>query len=307
MLSPHQRFWNFYARFVQKPVLAIVTYQPLARQIYNLNAFLTLKTPRGLQLTQRMLQHGDDQVSTTRCQISLSPSGGTMLYLHGGAFTIGNLRGYKHLVAALGKGANQNAYFLHYGLAPEPPFPKALDQATAAYQALCADPQAGPISIVGDSAGGNLAFALLHRICSRDLPRPAAVVGLSPAVDLRAPASSFKTNAKSDHLVPVSWARRGMAAYLRGHDPADPDVSPVLGRFEGAPPCLVHVDETEVLYDDGCAMAAALRAQGVAVDLVRTRGRTHVWHLNVGRAPEADASVHDIGAFIQRATSENSP
>ncbi len=307
MLSRQQKFWNIYARLVQKPALALIGYQPLARKVADLNAVLTLKTPSGLRLTDRTLTHADQTVKVTLCQTGPEPAGGTMLYLHGGAFMIGNLRMYRHLVARLGEAAGQRGYFLHYGLAPENPYPIALDQATVAYQALCADPDAGPISIAGDSAGGNLVFALLHRICSRDLPRPAAVVALSPLTDMRMTGASLRTNAKSDHLVAPSWARRGKEAYRAGHDPADPELSPVLGDFTGAPPCLIHADDTEILLDDARAIADALRAQGVPVTLEISHGRTHVWHLNVGRSPEADASVAEIGQFIQRVTSPKSP
>ena len=301
MLSRHQKFWNLYARLAQKPMLALVGYQPLARRIADLSAALTLKTPADLQLTDRTLTHADRSVRATLCRTGTEPAGGTLLYLHGGAFMIGSLRMYRHLVARLGEAAGQRAYFLHYGLAPEHPFPFALDQATIAYQALCADPDAGPISIVGDSAGGNLVFALLHRICSRDLPRPAAVVAMSPLTDMRMTGASLRANRRSDHLVPVRWARRGAEAYRAGHDPVDPDLSPVLGDFTGAPPCLIHADATEMLVDDARAIADVLRAQGVATTLEISHGRTHVWHLNVGRCPEADASVAGIGAFLRRA------
>lgn len=299
MLSYHQRFWNQYARWVQKPVLALIRHNPTVRRIADMNAIVTHKTPAGLQLIETPMQTALPDVRTTVCQIGPSPTGGSLLYLHGGGFLIGSLRGYRHLVARLGHAANQRAHFLHYALAPEHRFPTALDQATAAYEALCADPEAGPISLVGDSAGGNLVFALLHRICHRGLPQPAAVVGISPISDMRMSHASLKANASSDYLVPLGWAKRGCDAYLAGHDPEDPEVSPVLGTFVGAPPCLIQADETEILFDDAVAMATRLRDQGVTTRLELSRGRTHVWHLNVGRSPEADASVHDIGAFIQ--------
>ncbi|MFQ1699629.1 alpha/beta hydrolase [Loktanella agnita] len=307
MLSKHQKFWNAYARIVQKPTLAMITSQPLARRAADLNAILSLKTPPGLQLTDCALTHAGENVRTTVCQTGPVPAGGTMLYLHGGAFMIGSLRMYRHLVARLGQAADQRAHFLHYGLAPEHPYPHALDQATAAYLALCADPAAGPISLVGDSAGGNLVLALLHRICSRDLPRPAAVVALSPLTDMRFTAASLHENARSDHLVPVSWARRGQNAYRAGADPENPELSPVLGDFTDAPPCLIHADETEMLVDDSRAMAKVLKDQGIPVTLTLCRGRTHVWHLNVGRCPEADASIAEIGQFIRDVTFPATP
>ena len=299
MLSTQQKFWNAYARYVQKPNLAMLTYQPLARHVAKINAILTLKTPPDLQLTERKLTHDGRTVRVTQCQTGPAPAGGTLLYLHGGAFMIGTLRMYRHLVARLGAASDQRALYLHYGLAPEHPYPHALDQATAAYQALCADPTTGPISLVGDSAGGNLVFALLHRICTRDLPRPAAVATMSPATDLRGIAASLRDNARSDLLVPLSWAERGAAAYRGDADPENPEISPIFGTFTGAPPCLIQADDTEVLVDDSRAIAKALTDQGVQVQLNLSHGLPHVWHLNVGRSPEADASVAEIGQFIR--------
>lgn len=299
MISRQQKFWNGYARFVQKPVIALIAHQPTVRRIADLSAAITLKTPGDLRLTETPLSPGVDTVRTTVCQAGPTPAGGSMLYLHGGAFMIGNLRGYRHLVAELGKAANQRAHFLHYGLAPEHRFPTALDQATVAYQALCADPNSGPISLVGDSAGGNLVFALLHRICNRGLQQPVAVAAIAPISDLRLTNASLKTNVSSDHLVPMRWIIRGKDAYLAGHDPSDPEVSPVLGTFIGAPPCLIHVDEDEVLFDDSRAIATRLGDQGVKTELNTSSGRSHVWHLNVGRCPEANNSVAEIGAFVK--------
>ena len=170
-----------------------------------------------------------------------------------------NLRGYRHLVSELGKAANQKAHFLHYGLAPEHCFPTALDQATVAYEVLCADPNSGPISPVWDSAGGNLVFALLHRICSRGLRQPVAVAAIAPISELRLTNASLKTNASSDLLVPMRSIVQGKDSYLAGHDPSELEVSPVLGTFVGSPPCLLHVDEDEVLFDDSCTLADRLR------------------------------------------------
>lgn len=300
MLSRQQRLWNAYARLVQKPVLASIRHQPTVRRIADLNAAVTLKTPVNLTLAETPLKLGTSSVRTTVCQAGPAPTGGSMLYVHGGAFMIGNLRGYRHLVARLGDAANQKAHFLHYGLSPEHRFPTALDQATIAYEAMCADPQTGPISLVGDSAGGNLVFALLHRICFRGLQKPIAAVGISPITDLRMTNGSLTANASSDHLVPLGWVLRGRNAYLAGHDPSDPEVSPVLGTFTDAPPCLIHADETEILIDDSKALASQLQDQGVTHKLKTFKGRSHVWHLNVGRCPEADSSVAEIGAFVKK-------
>lgn len=298
-LSRQQKFWNTYARYIQKPALAYVRPPALARLLVSLNAIVAHRTPRGLRLRHLTLRHNGKSVKATVCGTTGGPTHGTLLYLHGGAFIIGNLRQYRHLVARLGRASGQRALFVDYGLAPENPFPGPLDDALTAYQALLADPASGPVTLAGDSAGGNLVFALLLRIKAAGLPMPAAVVAFSPIVDLRLINPSLMANAGTDHLVPMSWGKRGIGAYLQGHSPDDPLASPILGDFTDAPPVLLHYDTTEVLCDDGRLMARHLRTRGVCVTETVATGCTHVWHLNTGRCPEADASVKEAANFLK--------
>ncbi|MEY1554644.1 alpha/beta hydrolase [Yoonia sp. R2331] len=294
MTSRAQRFWNLYARVVQKPALAFVRPQWLARKVFSLNAMTVYRQPKGLRVTNMNL----GGVSAARCQIGDTATKGTLLYFHGGAFVIGNLLGYRHLVAQLASQSGQSGIYIDYGLAPENPYPAAVDDVEAAYRALLNDPTAGPITLAGDSAGGNLVFALLLRIKRHGLPMPAACAVMSPVTDLRLQNPSLATNRRSDPLVPKTWGARGVRDYLGNQLSDMPEVSPILGDFTGCPPVFINVDQTEILYDDGRLMAAHLRAQGVDVTLVEERGLTHVWHLNVGRAPEADTSVRQIAHFL---------
>lgn len=294
MYSYRQRIATLQARLVQKPMLALVRSPVIMRRLFTLNAIVGLRTPTGLTLTP--LQLG--QRTCTLCDTGQSHDHGTLLYVHGGAFVLGNLRGYRHLVAAIGQGAGMRAVFLNYRLAPEHPFPAAIDDAEAAWRALSADPECGPLTLVGDSAGGNIALALLHRIIAKGLLLPAAVAVMSPVTDLRLQNPSLTTNRKLDPLVSTRWGARSIAAYLNGADPAQPDASPILGDFKGAPPVLIHADTTEVLFDDARLMADRLRRQGVDVTLRTQTGLPHVWHINVGRTPEADASVAEIASFL---------
>ena len=294
MFSYRQRLATLHARWVQKPLLALVGSPAVMRRLFTLHAILGLTTPKGLTLTP--LQLGNR--TCTLCDTGQAHDHGTLLYVHGGAFVLGNLRGYRHLVAALGQRAGMRAVFLNYRRAPEHPFPAALDDAEAAWRALAADPDTGPLTLAGDSAGGNIALALLHRIIAKDLPLPAAVALMSPVTDLRLQNPSLAANRRLDPLVSTRWGARGIAAYLNGADPAQPDASPILGDFTGAPPVLIHADTTEVLFDDAHLMTERLRAQGVDVTFNTQTGLPHVWHMNVGRTPEADASVTEIADFL---------
>lgn len=296
MVSRAQQFWNLYARLVQKPALALVQPQWLARKVFSLNATMAYAQPKGLRVTPLSL----NGVSAHICQVKSETTQGTLMYLHGGAFVIGNLRGYRHLIARLADAAGQRGVYVDYRLAPENPFPAALDDAEAAYRALLEDPDTGPITLVGDSAGGNLVLALLLRIKRLGLAMPSACACMSPVTDLRLQNASLVANQKSDHLVPMTWGARGISDYLAGQDPNQPELSPILGDFTGAPPIFINVDETEVLYDDSRLMAAALKDQGVDVTLVTERGLPHVWHLNTGRSPEADTSVTQIATFLRK-------
>ena len=289
-----QTLINLQARIVQKPVLGMVRHVPSVRALFTLGAVLHFRTPKGLRC-HRITLGGRP---AWWCATGGRAPNGTTLYLHGGAFVAGNLRGYRHLVAGIGRAAGTRAVFLDYRLAPEAPFPAALDDAEAAWRALADDPQAGPLTLAGDSAGGNLALALLHRILRQNLTRPAAVAVMCPVTDLRLTNPSLTANRHRDALLSARAGLAGVRAYLAGADPAQPDASPVLGDFTGAPPVLIHVDRSEILRDDACRMADRMRAQGVDVTLRETRGLLHVWHIHLGRSPEADAGVAEVGTFL---------
>ncbi|SEM99504.1 Acetyl esterase/lipase [Loktanella fryxellensis] len=296
MHSLSQHIAILQARLVQKPLLALVRNPVALRRLFTLNAVLAIRTPPGLR--QERLSLGPR--SATACTMGDGAGHGTLLYLHGGAFVLGNLRGYRHLVARLGQAAGMRAVFLNYRLAPEHPFPAAVEDAEAAWRALSADPANHPLAIAGDSAGGNLALALLHRILANGLTRPCAVAVLCPVTDLRLQNPSLVANRRHDALVSTRWGARSVAAYLNGADPAQPDASPILGTYTNGPPVLIHTDTTEVLHDDARLMADHLTAQGVDVTLTATTGLPHVWHMAVGRTKEADDSVEAVGRFLSQ-------
>lgn len=298
-LSRQQRLFNAWARYAQRPSLLYIKSPRLMRFLSDLTAPLTHKRPANMLLAPMTLRHDGATVSATACTIKHQPMEGTLLYLHGGGFVLGSLKMYQHLVASLGQAADMRGVYVDYRLAPEHPFPAALDDAVTAYQALIADPDTGPIAIAGDSAGGNLVFVLLLKIKALGLPMPSAAVAMSPVVNLTEPYPSFTANADSDHLLPPEWALRSAKGYVAGHDQADPFVSPIRGDFTGAPPTMIHYDTTEALADDSIKMVAHLRSLGVSVQTEVATGRMHVWHLHVGRIPEADASVAVIGAFLR--------
>jgi acetyl esterase/lipase len=299
MMSIQQRLLNLYARWMQKPTLALVSNVPLSRKMYDLNAFMIHKTPMGYREKPLPLAHDDRSIPATICATHNRATHGTLMYLHGGGFMIGSLKGSGHLVTGLAEQSGQRGVYVDWRLAPEHPFPAGLDDAEAAFMALHADPASGPITVAGDSAGGNLTLALIHRLLAKGAPLPAAAVCFSPIVDLRLVNRSLETNQKRDPLVPMSWGKRGVAAYLNGQDATNPEISPLFGTFKGACPILIQYDTTEVLYDDCRLIAAKLRKDGVAVTETIKTGLPHVWQYHLGRSPEANSSVAEAAAFMK--------
>jgi monoterpene epsilon-lactone hydrolase len=191
-----------------------------------------------------------------------------VLHLHGGGFITGSPPLYRHLTWRIASAARACVLSIDYRLAPEYPFPAALDDAVTAYHWLLAegaDPRR--IAVMGDSAGGGLALSLLLRLRDQGIPLPAAAVALSPWTDLALTGPSLSLNASADPLVSAEQARRFVDYYLAGADPRTPYASPLYGKPEGLPPTIIQVGSDEVLRDDAVRMADRMRAAGCRVEL----------------------------------------
>lgn len=224
-----------------------------------------------------------------------------ILYLHGGAYVAGSAQTHKHLGAALAGAAGVRAILPDYRLAPENPFPAAVDDAEAAYRHLLdAGYTAREIAFAGDSAGGGLAFALLLRLADQGLPPPACAVGFSPWTDMTGTHASLRRNARRDVLLPARRYRDAVAFYLGDGDPMNPLASPVRGAWSNPPPALLMASRHEILIDDTQMLAEALRAAGGNVQVQIWRRLPHAWPIFVGRLAQADQAVAAAGAFIAR-------
>jgi epsilon-lactone hydrolase len=223
-----------------------------------------------------------------------------VLYLHGGGYVIGSPRSHRHLAAAIARAAGTRALLLDYRLAPEHPFPAALEDAVAAYEWLL---HAGiaPVRVViaGDSAGGGLTMATLITLRDRGLPRPAAGVCISPWVDLTNSAASYTTKAAVDPIVTLDGIAQLTQAYIGTGDPKQPLVSPLYADLRHLPPLLIHVGSDEVLLDDAVGLAARARGAGVDVTLGEWPQMIHVWHWFLSMLDEADRAIAEIGAFVK--------
>jgi acetyl esterase/lipase len=231
----------------------------------------------------------------------VAQAGVNILYLHGGGYVIGSPSLYRNLTWRLARSAAARLLAIDYRLAPEHPFPAAVDDTMAAYEWILAggaDPRR--LVVIGDSAGGGLAFALLLRCRDEGrLPLPAAVVALSPWTDLALTGASLTRNAVADPFLDANGIPPIAECYLAGADPRHPYASPLYGDPTGLPPALIQVGGDEVLRDDATRMADRLRAGGCEVALEVWPRMPHVWHLFASVMPEARRAIVRVGAFVR--------
>lgn len=228
--------------------------------------------------------------------------GVAILHLHGGAYVQGSAHAYRHLAGQVAARTSASAFVVDYRLAPEHPFPAALDDAKAAYRGLV-EQGAQKIVIVGDSAGGGLALVLLSVAQSDVLAcsgvAPSVAVVISPWTDLALTGPSLQDRADDDPLLTREVLSMASASYLQGHDPHDPLASPLYGSFTGLPPIQIHVGTSEVLLDDTRRYAERARAAGVDVTAHVWEGMTHVFPGNVGTLNAAEAALGMIATFFE--------
>ena len=254
----------------------------------------TLLVPFGIRFETSRL--GDVPVQTIRLKSAPPDSATAVLFLHGGAFILGSPATHRSITGRIAKLTGATVFVADYRLAPEHPFPAALDDALACYRALLARGYAPDrIAVAGDSAGGGLAVSLCLRLRDEGLEQPVCLALISPWVDLRL---SQLAPVFDDVLLSHAWLQQGASAYLRNHPAADPLVSPVLADLGGLPPTLVHAAAEEILRNDARRLRDALTAAGVAVT---PREFPRLWHdfqLYAGQIPEATRSVEEMARFI---------
>ncbi len=224
-----------------------------------------------------------------------------ILYFHGGAYVFGSPLTHAKLLGQIAEQAGAKGVSVDYRLAPEHPFPAAIDDALTAYQALLESGlTSNDIVLGGDSAGGGLALALLARICATDLPRPAGLFALSPWTDLTLSGASMQSNADIELMLPPERIAEARDYYLNGQDAASPLASPLFGSFNGAPSCYLTVGDTEILLDDTLRMAQVLRDHGANVTVNVTRHTPHVLPFFAALAPEAKAALTEVAQVVRK-------
>jgi phosphinothricin tripeptide acetyl hydrolase len=223
-----------------------------------------------------------------------------IFYLHGGGYIIGSPDSHRHMVAAICEAADAAALIVDYRLAPENPFPAAVNDAITAYKWLL-DQGTSPqqIVIAGDSAGGGLTIATLVSLRDEGIALPAAAVCISPWVDLTNSAESYKTKAESDPMLKKARLDLFAQSYLQGQMPAIPLASPVFADLEGLPPILIQVGTDEVLFDDAKNLEDRARKAGLDVTLQVWDDMIHVWHYFFPVLTDGREAIARIGEFVK--------
>ncbi len=225
----------------------------------------------------------------------------TILYLHGGGYVIGSPATHRGLAARLSKAAAARVCVIDYRLAPEHPFPAAVEDATTAYRwLLTSGKAAGNIAVAGDSAGGGLTVAMLTALRDAGDALPAAGACLSPWVDMEGIGESMTARAGLDPMVQKEGLLGMAALYLQGADPRSPLAAPLYADLQGLPPLLIQVGTSETLFDDATRLAGCARAAGIDVTLEPWDEMIHVWHLFAETLPEGQKAIDRIGEFLRQ-------
>jgi epsilon-lactone hydrolase len=224
-----------------------------------------------------------------------------ILYFHGGGYVLGSIHSHRDMCERLSRAAQARVLALDYRLAPEHPFPAAVDDARAAYRWLLKQGlQPKRIALAGDSAGGGLTFATLLALKEHGDPMPACAVPLSPWVDLEATGDSMISKDSEDPMVHKNLVEQMAKTYVPSGDLRNPLAAPLYGDLRGLPPLLIQVGSRETLLDDAVRMADKAKKAGVEVELDVWNGQIHVWQIFASRLDEGEQAIQKIGAFIKK-------
>ncbi len=223
-----------------------------------------------------------------------------MLFFHGGGYTAGSWESHQDLLGRIAKQGGLSICAVNYRLAPQHPFPAALNDSINAYETLLAQGHLpSQIIVGGSSAGGGLALALLLKLKKLNMELPSAGVLICPWVDLALKGETLKSHDGQD-LVSYARLRNAAKAYLNGHDPEDPFASPLYGDLSHLPPLLIQAGTIELLWSEIEALSQKAQKAGVAVTFEPYEGMFHAWQLFAAKIPEGQIAIEAICRFINK-------
>jgi epsilon-lactone hydrolase len=240
------------------------------------------------------------EVPTLEIAIADTRPDGVLLWFHGGWYTMGSPRAGAALSSEVARRTGAMVVSVDYRLAPEHPYPAALQDARAAYRGLL-DCGVSPhdVAMVGESAGGGLVVSTLASLAADGLPQPEAAVLFSPLADLTLSGESMTTKVGLDPVFVPEKVRVRVADYVGEADPADPAISPIFADLKGLPPLLIQVGSYEILLDDSVRLAARAAEADVPVKLEVTPGVPHVFQAFAAMLDEGDAALADVTRFLE--------
>ncbi len=225
-----------------------------------------------------------------------------ILYLHGGGYCICSIDTHRGLAARLALASRARVLIIGYRLAPENPYPAALEDAITSYRWLLRQgisPQ--QIAIGGDSAGGGLTLSTALSLRANSETLPAGLFLISPWTDLTFSGNSMRTRKKIDPIFGKQGVTLQFApSYLGIHDPSNPLISPLFADLKGLPPTFIQVGDDEILLDDSTRLEKKLKASSVEVNLEVWKGMWHVFQAFAPYAPESLLAIDKIGAFVRQ-------
>lgn len=294
MTSLQSKFLRLYVRYIASksdPDQSI----PEKRAKLEKDAKSIVRMPRGVSV--HSLQAGNVPAEWHEPDAARKET--AILYLHGGSYIVGSPRTHRGLAGSIALAGRSPALVVDYRLAPENPFPAALDDALSAY-AWLHDSGFAPQRIVigGDSAGGGLAIAAAVALRERGISLPAALFCISPWTDLTGSGGSIRTRAAADPWLKASELTDEAKLYSGQNAPDHPLISPLFADMRGLPPTLIHVGDDEILLSDSTRLEEKMKAAGVDVTLEIWPGMWHVWHAFAPYIPEARLAIERIGTYI---------
>ncbi|HEX2914692.1 MAG TPA: alpha/beta hydrolase [Chloroflexia bacterium] len=274
-----------------------IEFEPTTRSFFD---EMMQHTPKAPGVTYVQAQVGG--VAGWWCSPQNAAPERAILYFHGGAYNIGSARAFCNFAGQIATAAGVDLFVPDYRLAPENPFPAAVQDALAVYQGLV---ESGykQIALAGDSAGGGLALVTLAQILSKAASRQSerlvrCAVVLSPWTDLSLSGASITEHAQADPLLKRESLVAAADRYLAGHDPRDPLASPLFGELSDLPPILLQVGESEILLDDARRYAAAIESEGSELHI--WEGMPHVFQSSIGVYDAAQFALENIGSFLRK-------
>lgn len=223
-----------------------------------------------------------------------------LLYFHGGGYVAGSINSHREYCVRLARASKTRVLLVGYRLAPEHPFPAALEDAVKAYQWLISSEEILPKNLViaGESAGGGLTVATLLKLRDDNVELPIAGVSLSPFMDMAVTGDSLKTKAEIDPLATQEMLEFDAKLYLGGEDSRNPLASPLYADLKGLPPLYIQVGSAEILLDDSIRFVDAAKAAGVDVKFEIWDDMIHMFQMFATMAPEGQDAINKIGEFV---------